>query len=133
MYYGVCGVFQVSLLLARRTPLVYCLLKVVLLFYFNYDTHISTRSHTISLLEGVRHSMTYHVLSVGSRVRVTSYGPFREQWGTVRDVHTIAADLEEPFCFYLIALDSGQRKEPIWFDYSEVELITSSLFALQER
>jgi hypothetical protein len=77
--------------------------------------------------------MTYHVLPVGSRVRVTSYGPFREQWGTVRDVHTIAADLEEPFCYYLIALDSGQRKEPIWFDYSEVELITSSLVALQEH
>ncbi len=77
--------------------------------------------------------MTDHVLPVGSRVRVTCYGPFREQWGMVRDVHMISADLEEPFCFYLIALDSGQRKEPIWFDYSEVELITSSLFALQER
>jgi hypothetical protein len=76
--------------------------------------------------------MTYCFLSVGNRVRVTSYGPFREQWGTVRDVHTIAADLDEPFCFYLIALDSGQRKEPIWFDYNEVELITSSLVALQE-
>ena len=72
--------------------------------------------------------MTYHVLPLDSRVRVTSYGP----WGTVRDVHMIDADLEEPFCFYLIALDSGQRKEPIWFDYSEVELITSSLVALQE-
>ena len=76
--------------------------------------------------------MTYHTLPVGSRVRVTSYGPFREQWGNVRAVHTIAADLEEPFCFYLIAFDNGQIKEPIWFDYSEVELITSSLFALQE-
>jgi hypothetical protein len=77
--------------------------------------------------------MSFHALQVGSRVRVTSYGPFREQWGTVRDVHTIAADLEEPFCYYLIELDSGQRKEPIWFDYSEVELITSSLVALQEH
>jgi len=77
--------------------------------------------------------MSFRFLLVGSRARVTSYVPFREQWGTVRDVHTIAADLEEPFCFYLIAFDSGQRKEPIWFDYSEVELITSSLVALQER
>jgi len=65
-------------------------------------------------------------------VRVTSYGPFREQWGTVSAVHTIDADLEEPFCFYLITFDNGQIKEPIWFDYSEVEPITSSLFALQE-
>ena len=77
--------------------------------------------------------MTYQLLPIGSRVRVTSYGPFREHWGTVCDVHTIAADLEEPFCFYLIAFDSGQMKEPIWFEYSEVELITSSLVALQER
>jgi hypothetical protein len=77
--------------------------------------------------------MTYNVLPVGSRVRVTSYSPFREQRGTVRDVHTIAADLEEPFCFYLISLDGGQVKEPIWFEYDEIELITSSLVALQER
>jgi hypothetical protein len=77
--------------------------------------------------------MSFCPLPIGSRVRVTSYGPFREQWGTIRDVHTIAPDLEEPFCYYLIALDSGQRKEPIWFDYSEVELITSSLIALQEH
>jgi hypothetical protein len=76
--------------------------------------------------------MSFRALPAGSRVRVTSYSPFREQWGTVLDVHTIAADLEEPFCFYLIAFDSGRRKEPIWFDYSEVELITSSLVALQE-
>ncbi len=76
--------------------------------------------------------MIYHVLPLGSRVRVISYGPFREHWGTVLDVHMIDADLEEPFCFYLIALDSGQRKEPIWFDYTEIELITSSLVALQE-
>jgi hypothetical protein len=77
--------------------------------------------------------MSFRALPVDSRVRVTSYGPFREQWGTVRDVHLIAADFEEPFCYYLIALDSGQRKEPLWFDYSEVELITSSLFAFQEH
>jgi hypothetical protein len=77
--------------------------------------------------------MTYNVLPVGSRVRVTSYSPFREQRATVRDAHTIAADLEEPFCFYLIALDGGQVKEPIWFEYDEIELITSSLVALQER
>ncbi|HXX78476.1 MAG TPA: hypothetical protein VEI53_08305 [Ktedonobacteraceae bacterium] len=75
--------------------------------------------------------MTYRVLPEGSRVRVTSYSPFREQWGTIRDVHTIMADLEEPFCYYLIELDSSQKKEPLWFDYSEVELITSSLISLE--
>ena len=75
--------------------------------------------------------MTHDVLPVGSRVRVSSYGPFREYWGTVRDVHTIGVDFDEPFCFYLVALDHGQVKEPIWFEFGEVELITSSLVAVQ--
>ena len=75
--------------------------------------------------------MTAYFLPLGSCVRVTSYGPFREYWGTVRDVHTIGADLEESFCFYLVALDHGRVKESIWFEYNEVELITSSLLAVQ--
>jgi hypothetical protein len=33
-------------------------------------------------------------------------------------------DLEEPFCFYLITLEGVQLKEPVWFEYTEVELIT---------
>jgi hypothetical protein len=69
-------------------------------------------------------------VAMGEERLVVALG--EEQWGTVRAVPTIAADLEEPFCFYLIAFDNGQVKEPIWFDYSEVELITSSLFVLQE-
>ena len=77
--------------------------------------------------------MMNQLFPVNSRVRVISYGPFREHRGIVRDVHTIASDFEEPFCFYLIALDGGQMKEPLWFEYDEVELITSSLVALQER
>jgi hypothetical protein len=36
----------------------------------------------------------------------------------------IDIDLEEPFCFYLIALEGVQLKEPIWFEYTEVELLT---------
>ena len=103
--------------------LVYCLRELQFLFYFLWRSE-----HP---LERVRHSMAYRVLTVGSRVRVTSYGPFREQWGTIREVHTIVADLEEPFCYYLIAFDGSQKKEPIWFDYSEVELITSSLVSLE--
>ena len=77
-------------------------------------------AHTISLLEGVRH----HVLSRLAGRQSGASDQLRPIPGTVRDVHTIAAELEEPFCFYLIAFDNGQRKEPIWFDYSEVELIS---------
>ena len=36
----------------------------------------------------------------------------------------IDIDLEEPFCFYLVMLEGVQLKEPIWFEYTEVELIT---------
>jgi hypothetical protein len=37
----------------------------------------------------------------------------------------IDIDPENPFCFYLIALEGVQLREPIWFEYTEVELITS--------
>jgi hypothetical protein len=39
-------------------------------------------------------------------------------------VNLIDIDQDEPFCFYLIALEGVQLKEPIWFEYTEVELIT---------
>ena len=39
----------------------------------------------------------------------------------------IAVTLDEPFCFYLIALEGVHIKEPIWFEYHEVELIEPSL------
>jgi hypothetical protein len=54
---------------------------------------------------------------------MTNYSPFRELKGTILTIHMIAAALDEPFCFYLIALEGVQLKEPIWFEYSEVELI----------
>ena len=59
-------------------------------------------------------STTEHVLQVGSRVRVASYGPFRGMRGTIHTVDTIPADLEDPFCFYLVALDGAHIEEPIW-------------------
>ena len=71
------------------------------------------------------------VLPVGSLVDVTSYSPFRGLRGTVREANTIASELEEPFCFYLIDLEGGYIQEPIWFEYDEVELIASPLVALQ--
>jgi hypothetical protein len=35
----------------------------------------------------------------------------------------IDIDLDEPFCFYLIALEGAHLKEPMWFEYHEVELV----------
>ena len=72
------------------------------------------------------------VFPVGTRVQVISYSPFRGLRGTIRTVDTISDDLEEPFCFYQIALDGAFIKEPIWFEFDEVELITPSSVHLQE-
>lgn len=68
-----------------------------------------------------------------SRVQVTSYGPFRGLKGIIQSVDTIVDDLEEPFCFYLVALDGTTIREPIWFAYDEVELMDSPLGSPQSR
>jgi hypothetical protein len=66
-------------------------------------------------------------LHVGDRVRITSYSPFRGLRGTIRIVDSITVDPEEPiFCFYLVALEGAQIREPIWFEYFEVELLASA-------
>lgn len=67
----------------------------------------------------------------GSQVHVTNYSPFRGLRGTIRKVDTISDDREEPFCFYQIVLEETQMKEPMWFEYDEVELVTSPLDALE--
>lgn len=73
-----------------------------------------------------------NVLQAGSRVRVTSYSPFRGLKGTIRTVDTITADLEEPFCFYLVTLDGTHMKEPMWFEYNEVEGVDNPVASLHE-
>src|SRR3989442_15101690 len=73
--------------------------------------------------KGGQQTMQMSVLPVGSLVDVTSYSPFRGLRGTIRSVDTIPADLEEPFCFYLVALEGTLIEEPIWFECEEVEQI----------
>ncbi len=67
----------------------------------------------------------------GSLVQVTAYSPFRGLNGTIQTVDIITDDGEDLFCFYLVALEGTQIKESIWFEYDEVELITSPLVALE--
>ncbi len=67
--------------------------------------------------------MGIEVFPVGSRVRVTSYSPWQGLKGTILTIHMIAVPLDDPFCFYLIALDGVQIQEPVWFEYHEVELV----------
>ncbi len=52
---------------------------------------------------------------------MTGYGPFRGLRGTILKIDRIAADCDEPFCFYLVALEGAYIQEPVWFDYREVE------------
>jgi len=53
--------------------------------------------------------------------------------GTICRVDTISDELEEPFCFYLVDLEGAQIREPMWFEYDEVEVVTSPLAALNEN
>jgi hypothetical protein len=61
------------------------------------------------------------VFPVGSLIDVTSYSPFRGLKGTVQRVSTMADDVEELFCFYLVDLEGTQIQEPVWFEHEEVE------------
>lgn len=65
--------------------------------------------------------MNSHQTASGKRVRITNYSPFRDLKGTIQRVHTIDDEAEDPFCFYLIALDS--LREPIWFEHTEIEFL----------
>jgi hypothetical protein len=67
--------------------------------------------------------MKFTIFPVGSRVRVASYSPFRGLTGTVQKVHAIAG-WDEPFCFYLIALEGTSIVQPVWFLYEEVECVS---------
>ncbi len=54
---------------------------------------------------------------------MTNYSPFRGLRGTIPEVHMITDDLDELCCFYLVALEGVQMKEPLWLEYHEVELV----------
>jgi hypothetical protein len=70
--------------------------------------------------------MQFALLAVGSRVYVTSYGPFRGLRGTITTVNTISDGLEELFCFYQVVLEGASLKEPIWLEYEEVEVVAAA-------
>ena len=72
-----------------------------------------------------------NILPVGSLVHIANYSPFHGRKGIIRTVDCIVEDGEEPFCFYLVALEGTQSKEPMWFEYDEVELVTSPLISSQ--
>jgi hypothetical protein len=72
--------------------------------------------------------VSFSPIQVGERVQVISYGPFRGLRGTIQvvDMIDIPGDLH---CFYLVALEGAYTREPVWFEYDEVE--NASTVALQ--
>ncbi len=72
--------------------------------------------------------MKFALFDVGSRIRVTSYCPFRGLTGTVKTVDVIAQGSQPyglgPQCFYLIDLEGAFIKEPVWFENEEVESVS---------
>jgi len=85
--------------------------------------------------KGAQRAVGGNVLPIGSRVRVTSSGPFRGLRGTIRTVDLILPheEGEEPFCFYQITLEGAHIKEPIWFACDEVESVALLSGVLQGR
>lgn len=65
-----------------------------------------------------------NVLVVGNLVYVTCYGPYWGIRGIVLTVDTIVFTdaQDEPLHFYLVALQEGQTKEPVWFVHNHVEV-----------
>ena len=64
------------------------------------------------------------VFTVGSRVRVTSYGPLWGLHGTIRAVYPIEAVVKEHRCFYLVKLDGMELSELVWLAQGEVAAVT---------
>jgi hypothetical protein len=75
----------------------------------------------ISASKGAKPSMEIKVLSVGSLVYVTCYGSCWGLRGIIHAVDVIAlADGQEALRFYLVALEGGQMKDPLWFVHDDV-------------
>lgn len=65
--------------------------------------------------------MESNFLPVGSLVYVTCYGPYWGLRGIIRAVDAIAlADGQECVYFYLVALQDGQMKEPLWLVHDDL-------------
>ena len=93
---------------------------------------LDAKPQACSVWKGDQLIVAYSIFQTGSRVLVTSYGPFRGLKGTIQTVDTIAADLDEPFCFYQITLEGTHIQEPIWFEWNEVELVAPAPTGLHE-
>ena len=60
----------------------------------------------LTIWEEIRADGVNNVFSVGNLVRIANYSPFHGRKGIIRKVDCIFDDGEEPFCFYLVALEA---------------------------
>ncbi len=66
--------------------------------------------------------MELNKLTIGDRVWIVSYGPFRGLRGTIRKIHSIDTQEENEieFLFYQIDLEGAYIKEPVWLQNEEI-------------
>ena len=64
--------------------------------------------------------MEFNILAAGSLVYVTCYGPYWGLRGIIRAVDVIALDAQDSMYFYLVALEDGRIKEPLWLVHDDV-------------
>ena len=65
--------------------------------------------------------MKSNALPVDTLVYVTCYGPYWGFRGIIRAVDVIAlADAQDSMYFYLVALEDGRMKEPLWLVHDDV-------------
>jgi hypothetical protein len=69
------------------------------------------------------------VLAVGCLVYVTCYGPCRGLRGIIRSVDVIAS-ADEPLYFYLVALQEGQMKDPLWLIHDDIAAVEGDYVSL---
>ncbi len=65
--------------------------------------------------------MEGEIFPLGNRVRVAHDSPLKGLKGTIIAINMIATPSEPTVCFYKVSLDGTQPREPLWFDYREVE------------
>ena len=76
------------------------------------------------LLKEQPHEVLEDIFTVDSLVYVTCYGPFWGFRGTVCAVDVIPlGDTQEALYFYLVALQEGQMKEPLWLVQDDIAAV----------
>ena len=70
--------------------------------------------------------MEEDLFPIGSWVCVVNESPLKGRKGTILAIRMTATPGEPTSCFYLVALDGANLREPLWFDSQEVALVETT-------